>query len=158
MKFKRIAELCWEELFSTLEQGERGDLLSDWHQFHWELLVEGTLQAEHPGLVLELYGGGGETVSGRILEPEAVATHKIYCRPVSGDTLNELIGMTPVKFPRTGLPFEQLVSAETSEFFNYHKPPLNSVLLKFPEEGEEQDLEYPMCFRLDDVEFNLGEK
>ncbi|MFN8611647.1 MAG: hypothetical protein U0931_29145 [Vulcanimicrobiota bacterium] len=155
--FARMTELCWEEFFLPIEDGaERRELLDDWLQFHWEFLVEGPLQKEVRGLVLDRYGGGAETPTGRILEPEVEANHSIFCHPKNGLALEEQIGLYNVSFPPSGLRLEQLAHCYVGKPFDYYKPPLNCVMVMASNEFlAPYGITYPLLFRLDDVEFEL---
>ena len=152
-----MTELCWEEFFEPIEEGsERRELLDNWLQFHWELLVEGPLQKEVRGLVLDRYGGGAETPTGRVLEPEVDANHSIFCYPKNWLALEEQIGLYKVTLPPSGLPLEQLAHCNVGKPFDYYRPPLNCVILAAGDEFlEPYGITYPLIFRLDDLEFEL---
>jgi len=156
-RFARLTELCWEEVFLAIEdEGEREELLDSWLQFHWELLVEGPLQKEVRGLVLDRYGGGAETPTGRVLEPEIEANHSIFCHPKNGLVAEEQVGLYKVTFPSLGLRLEQLAHCCVGKPFDYYRPPLNCAMVVAGDDFlEPYGITYPLIFRLDDLEFEL---
>jgi len=153
MRFARVVGLGWEEVVASVPVAYKQDTLNDWLQFHWELLVEWPLRLQYPGLFLEIYGEGAETDSSRISETEALANHRVACRPVAGGCLKEMIGESEIKFSSPGFPVNEFVNCLNGQ---WHKsePPFNAVLVYSPEATPNSPT-LPLVFSLDEVEFIL---
>lgn len=150
--FVKVAELCWREL-ASLEQNkvEREELFNNWLQVNWELVVERSLRKEHPDLWLDPYGDGADRPGGKVLNPAARTTHRVYCRPKKGDKGVELISGNPIEFPQSGLPLEAFVSCNPGEWHRF-EPPLDSVLIDQLFELESGP-DHPLVFRREEMTF-----
>ncbi len=78
-----------------LETIDVDELIADWTQANWELLVEPHLR-EQTGCLksfLEPYGDGAECndSSSRVWLPNAIPTHRLVCRPRSGEGLHDML-------------------------------------------------------------------
>ncbi len=126
-KFIKMVEASWSALLSGDEEpgGARDDLICDWLQFHWELLVEGKIRSKGLDVRLEVYGDGAETESGRIF-PASAVTHRICCLPRNRSSLvYDLVTGTSVDVPDEGFTVDRF--AFFNEGFVQYEPPFNAV-------------------------------
>lgn len=154
MRFVKVVELVWNDVVAAVPPANKQDTLNDWLQFHWELLVEWPLQLQYPGLTLQIYGEGAETATSRISDAEAIANHRVCCRPVTGDCLKEMICGGEIQFPPSGFPIDEFVSCRRGQWYK-SDPPFNAVLVYSLEETAEGPGTLPLVFSLDEVDFIL---
>jgi len=131
------------QVFATDIEGEY--MLNDWKQFNWELIVECHLNQKEK-LYLEPYGEGADYYgdSSRILQPEAIPTHAIFCQSET-DVVDKLTG-NKISLSEGGLPIECFVAY--CDGWYYEKPPFDCVLIIT---GQQQ-----IVVNLKDVNFTLG--
>src|SRR5690606_26707363 len=80
---KRLAELQ-----------ESDNLVADWMQACWEMVVEGSLPRTSPPARLVVYGDGADCYpqSSRISFPEDLPTHEVVCKPIGTNAADVLSG------------------------------------------------------------------
>ena len=154
MRFVRVISLGWREVIEAVPLVNRQDMLNDWLQFHWELLVGWPLRLAHPGLYLEIYGEGAETDTSRISDASAIASHRVCCRPVTGDYLKEMVCDSVFHFPASGFPIEAVVNYERGQLCK-SEPPFNAVLVSARDEATLDSQVLSLAFRLDELDFVL---
>lgn len=156
--FRRIVEFSWPELMSvTRDEWDKEELLNEWLEVNWELIVEGGLQFDYPDIVLGHYGEGTDNPNSRVFKLEADVTHFVCCRPNKGNTLTELMVGKRVDFPAKGLALAAFVSCEPRQCYRL-EPPFNSVLVyEIDDQGVRVLSDYPLVFPLDEVSFVLTE-
>lgn len=150
LRFKRVAEFGWPEVTEAVPSESREELLNDWLQFQWEMLVEWPLRIRDGELTLGFYGDGADGASSHIREISQ-HTHWVCCRPLQGDELPLLLDGTLIRFPETGLQFEKFAQCEAGQW-TIDAPPWDSVVLY----GDEiQEFQVPLAFKIEDVKFCL---
>ena len=157
--FRRIVEHSWGELASIArDRWDFEELVNEWLEVNWEMIVEGALRFEHPNLVLAHYGEGADNPNARVLNPGAKVTHFVCCRPKDGDTLIETMAGESIQFPERGLPMKSFVACEPGQCYRI-EPPHDSVLLyEFDDRGERVPSSgYPLVFPLFQLTFFLTE-
>lgn len=118
----------WEAANRVFGSGNSANdrLQADWLQANWELLVETQICA--PGAqFLEVYGEGADCngSSSRVWMPDALPTHRVFCRPISARLVKDEITGRSIN-PRA-LTFDGLVHWNG---FQYNvSPPFDGVLL-----------------------------
>ncbi len=128
--FAEFLTISWESAHRFGKVGARKDLIDDWTQANWEMLVEATLFPSGSGF-LEVYGDGADCngASSRVFHPEAVVTHRIRCRPAAGGVLRD-VGTGDRVDPERTL-FWGFVNWNGATFDP--EPPFNAVLLESKE-------------------------
>lgn len=98
------------QVASSLEEVEGSELVSDWAQANWEILVEAPLRemVGSRAAFLDPYSDGAECngKSSRVWEPEALPTHRIVCLPRPGAALLDLLTNRVVEVSGSPLIFD----------------------------------------------------
>lgn len=144
-QFKLFVETSWPSVMSVFEENsEAENLLSDWLQANWELIVEASIFQGGSGY-LEVYGDGADCndPSSRVWMPEAVTTHRIFCRSGTGKSVKDFVTETHVEID--DLSFEHFVSWDGSLYS--HSPPFEYVLM-----SNDKDI---FIIQLDDISFDM---
>ena len=142
--YRALLNNMWDQL-QGFALGNTGDsFLDDWKQSNWELIVESNL-CEEERVFLEPYGEGADYYgeSSRIIQPEALPTHAVYCQSEKS-VIDRLTG-TPIFIPKEGLPLECFVALR--EGWYYEEPPFDCVLIM---KDDEQ-----LVFKIEDIRFVL---
>jgi hypothetical protein len=110
---------------------EADEILADWAQANWELLVE-TYCKEVAGeskVFLEPYGEGAEcnSPSSRVWLPNATPTHRVVCRPVSGENMHDILTGSEVEATTGNVVFDQF-AARTEQGWYEVAPPFDCAL------------------------------
>ena len=142
--FAAFLTAAWQQTSLILGQlEEANDLLNDWMQANWEILVEAVLLSGGTGF-LEVYGDGADCygTSSRVFRPEALPTHRIGCVAAPGKQLWNLLTDGPLADVK--MTFWGFVRWEDGSYDS--TPPFNAVLL----EGARNAV-----VNLDEIEFKL---
>ena len=124
--FRALLNTSWAQLQVFTKDVEGECLVSDWKQFNWELIVENNLfQGEN--FFLEPYGEGADYYgySSRILLPDALPTHAIYCH--CENEVTDLLTGNSVTSPSEGYLLECFVAIRDGWY--YEEPPFDCVLI-----------------------------
>ena len=96
--FAEFLRLNWtgvQASAQSLKAIDTNELVADWAQANWELLVEPHLreQVASDESFLEPYGDGAECngSSSRVWLPDAMPTYRIVCRQRGGDGLHDVL-------------------------------------------------------------------
>lgn len=136
----------WDTVQERLRVHPMSELLDDWKQANWEILVEAQLWRE--GVFLRFYGEGAEIYPGtpRVTHSDARATHKVACRPLGDLPITDLLSGKAVVPEEGGWTLGELVTWREGWYFD--EPPFTHVRT-----GENQDTK---LFSLDHVRFFLA--
>ncbi len=136
-------------LLESTDHARDNNLLGDWFQSMWEMLVEASFGGVKDPVFLEIYGDGADCngATSRVYQPTAIATHAIHCFDPQSDRITDQLMQTPVEVPAEGLPVDRLVSLDGSGWYA-DRPPFDHVLVL--QHGN------PAVFRLDGLEFRLA--
>ena len=125
LNFRRLIISSWQAFASicdTLPKSNAKDIVDDWLQANWEILVEQSIC--QPNDFLEVYGDGADCngASSRILFPDKSATCKIVCIAEKKSIFDFLSGkMLDIQ----EMNFDQFVTWENNY---YHvRPPLAKI-------------------------------
>lgn len=150
-KFLSVAQLCWGDLVE-LGDGEIDDqMVSNWMQSQWELLVEQPLNSRGHDCNLLVYGGGAETETSRVFPRDPVETHAVCCRPRNGNFLADCLEERRLEFPDDGWAIDEFLSIHGTDYRS--APPFNAVKLLEASNGRPHSS--PLIFRLEQLEFVL---
>lgn len=140
--FRAFLNAGWREATALLPEHEVGD----WMQANWELLVEANL-CDQSKEFLEVYGSGADRFgrSSRILQHEALPTHRVVCVGRNDTVVHDLFSGQNIR-PAT-LWFENFVSWDGEHYDEV--PPLDHALLA--------DRREIYLLSIDDVSFELVE-
>jgi len=105
------------------------EVLTDWAQANWELLVE-TYCRELAGgdeVFLEPYGEGADcnSPSSRVWLPNATPTHRVVCRPMHGEALHDMIAASALE--EGNVVFDQF-ARRTEQGWYEAGPPFDCVM------------------------------
>ncbi len=151
-KYLFLLRNYWDELEQLISYDKTGSLKDDWLQANWELVVEGSLSqnSENSEIFLEVYGDGADvnSPSSRIIQPNKMPTHAVYCYSRSGEAVKDHLNDCLINLPEGGLPIDKFVSIKDDGWY-YEKKPFDKVLIDY--NGQQTVLD------LDDVKFSLKE-
>jgi len=147
--FLQILRSGWEgvaTLAKTTKQEVVAEMLSDWAQSNWEMVVEAAIST--PAMVfLDPYGDGAEAngASSRIWMPEAKPTHAIHIvSRMRAAVLWDVLSEANRTLPREGFAIDRFVTRSVDGWYE-EKPPFDHVLSYI--DGSEA------LFRVEDLEF-----
>ena len=102
------------------------ELINDWLQANWELMVEAILFPKSDKY-LEVYGEGADCNpnSSRVWKPEILPTHAIFCVPKFGNSLFDLITKSSIN---QKLAFGNFVNWNGDDY--QEKTPFNAILIE----------------------------
>jgi hypothetical protein len=134
LRFAGFLRISWEAAHGAgraLEHVKSDELMSDWAQANWELLVE-TPFRELVGFgsaFLEPYGEGADCnqASSRVWNPDALLTHRIICRPRDGASIRDLLANAPVDVTASPVVFDHF-AARAKDGWYEQAPPFDCVL------------------------------
>lgn len=126
---------------SSIDELEIENIVNDWLQFMWEIIVEKEICSD--GEYLEYYGSGADCNDGyRVRYPNEEATHKIVVKPKNDISISDLLNGKIIN--SSCLDFYQFVHFDNG-FYSIHVP-FNSIQL------EDNDENY-LILKLSDVNF-----
>jgi hypothetical protein len=126
--FRKFLEDSWPSVEPLMSSSPRGEnLISDWLQANWELLVEDLILPDADRF-LEVYGDGADCngSSSRVWLPDALPTHRVYCVSKSGHHVKDLISDTNIEIQ--DLTFNSFVSWDGKQYAI--RPPFDCILLE----------------------------
>ncbi|MBL7134413.1 MAG: hypothetical protein ISS78_09980 [Phycisphaerae bacterium] len=143
--FRSLLNTFFPTVRALAEEVGGEELLNDWKQANWELIVEGGVFPEG-GRFLVPYGEGADYygASSRVFRPEAVSTHAVFC--LARRNTKDCITGSLALLPAGGLPLEYFVTIR--EGWYYEQPPFDCVLVVL--DGRE------VVLQLADVQFDLN--
>jgi len=124
--FRNFILHSWEGLSFFLNNcDDPEEMLNNWLQANWEILIESTLTKENE--YLEVYGFGADCngESSRVCYPDKLPTRRILCYPTNGKLVKDYLSNENVDIANCD--FMGFVSLDD----NYYKvkPPFDFVLL-----------------------------
>lgn len=130
------------QTFKYRDEWQREDLLNDWLQFNWEILLESSVCKDSE--FLTGYGLGSECNldSDRVRYPNKKATHTIKCTGKLGDTVFDSLAKRSISI--VNLEFFKFTSLNKSSYSDV--PPFDSVLMQ-------DDYGEYYSFQLKDIDF-----
>lgn len=150
-RFAQFLNASWEMANATVatpNNDKATNLVSDWAQANWEILVEAPLRktSNFRQAYLEPYGDGADCndSSSRVWNPHALPTHRIVCRGLNKPLILDLLSGRTIDTTRDPVIFDHFA---TKSARNWHEetPPFDCVL------GYQADRE--VLLRLNDVSF-----
>ncbi len=151
--FRKFLTVSWESFLKHMDSATeetREDLINDWLQMNWEVLVERIICS--PSEYIEEYWNGAEIngISGRVTHPDASATHRIICKSkegllvkdqFSGELINPSF-FTFEKFVSKGnnkyldtIPFDHVLLAKDNELYLVELSDINFDIIAFEKSG-----------------------
>lgn len=130
LSFQNFLESCFEIVEKNIESSsddtEQEEILNDFLQANWELLVESII-CESGKEFLAVYGDGADCngASSRVCFPQKIATHKIECMGNSDMIIDRLSGK---KIKPQEYAFHSFISYSDDGYFQ--GLPFNGVLLE----------------------------
>ena len=133
-RFAQFLSASWDAantVASSMERFDSTELMSDWAQANWELLVEtpfreltGCLEAN-----LEPYGEGADCneASSRVWSPGGLPTHRVECRPAHGAPMLDLLTGSTLDATAVPVVFDHF-AIESEHGWHEQAPPFDCVL------------------------------
>lgn len=123
--FRQFLNQSWPIANEVLAGKE--NLLDDWKQANWEILVEAVLVNSRE--FLEVYGDGADCngSSSRVWKPTALNTHAVHVVPIHGPDMVDQLRGTKFSCPSQGLPMDQFVTLSEAGWYE-PEPPFGHVL------------------------------
>lgn len=131
-EFVNAVSASWPAVTAVLggSQGAtRNELLDDWLQAMWEMVVEARLAKADETIFLEVYGEGADCNPGssRVYRPNVLPTNAIRCFPLKDGIVDALTGAALV-FPDEGLAVDRFVRLDGLGWYD-EAPPFDHVLV-----------------------------
>jgi hypothetical protein len=133
-RFARFLDASWNSAWSAatpMEDIDPADLMADWAQANWELLVETPLRetAGFGEAYLEPYGEGAECngASSRVWRPQALPTHRVVCRGRETAATMDLLTSRNVDATSHPIVFDHFASL-SKRGWHEEAPPFDCVL------------------------------
>ncbi len=132
--FVSAVSASWPAVTTALGKSQRltrNELLDDWLQSMWEMIVEASLSRGGATIFLEVYGEGADCNprSSRVYRPDALPTSAIHCFPSNVSSLiTDALTGNEIVFPDEGLPIDRFVRLDGLGWYN-EAPPFDHVLV-----------------------------
>lgn len=123
--FRDMLVRCWSTIAKVASDSSADNLLNDWCQSSWEMVVEAALSAKQP-IFLEVYGEGADCngESSRVLYPDKKPSHRIEIKTTK-DTVDVINGQKVKAGHQVW--FDRFVTK--SEGWYREEPPFDHVLV-----------------------------
>jgi hypothetical protein len=130
--FLTVLRTSWPamtELANRMVTRDTTEVLADWAQANWEMIVEAALSTNQL-VFTEPYGEGADcnSRSSRVWKPDADATHIVHCISQHGGSVTDVLSGQLMQLPDGGLPFERFVSRTPNGWY-LECPPFDHALL-----------------------------
>ena len=144
IKFRNFLLIGWEAIsFYQNFWNEKEEIINDFLQANWEILVENSLCSENEFLEVYGYGADCNGASSRVCYPNKIPTHRIICNPINNKPVRDVITNTFKII--TGMSFDGFLSSDGK---SYHiQPPIDHILLNISEET--------ILVELNNISFNI---
>lgn len=155
--FRKVLEATWDTVKGVDPYGKdsssfTSELMCDWQQAQWEILVEYNLIRS--GLwkgLLTPYSCGADSENSRFSKTSFTEMYEVCCLPKVGTSLVEIVDGAEVSFPQRGWQFDQFVGLIPGYY--QERPPFDGVLLSTHDDHPAESKEW--VFRREDVRFVL---
>jgi hypothetical protein len=145
LRYQKFLAATWEIVFPNVEATyHQSDLIDDWLEVNWELIVESHFNVGQERVNLSCYGAGAAGKFDRAFIEGAETTHDVKCFPNNNNELFDVIDGINIAVPEDGFTFRRFVTIQDAWYVQ--NAPFDMVQVKELNNA---------VFSLEQVEFRL---